>query len=76
MSENDTISRTRKGFRIAIGAYVFCVVLAVTPFTMDPAGDIKRLLLGVFAAGLSLAWLTVTWARRLPVRRPICWMIP
>lgn len=55
---------------MAIGGYVFCVVLAITPFTMDPAGDIKRLLLGLFAAGLGLAWLAVTWARRLPVRRP------
>ncbi|MFP4500056.1 MAG: tetratricopeptide repeat protein [Candidatus Hydrogenedentota bacterium] len=70
MTQTMQDDRMRRGFRIALGFYVLVLILGVTPFTMDPAGDVKRLLLGLFSVGIALVWLGVTWAGRLPVRRP------
>lgn len=57
-------------FRISIAAYLFVLVLALTPWTPDPAGDVKRLLLAVFSASLATAWLAASWRMGVPVRRP------
>lgn len=64
----------RKGvnrlFRTAIETLLVVLVLAIFPYTGDPAGDIKDLALRWGASALGAAWLFVSWRRHLPARRP------
>ena len=70
MTEEVAVERTRLRFRVAIGLFLFALILAVSPFTPDPANDAKRLVLGAIVPCLGITWLVATWAGRLPVRRP------
>lgn len=67
---DETVQRMQRRFRVALGAFLFVLVLALTPWTRDPAGDIKRLILGVASAGMVMAWLAASWRLGVPVRRP------
>lgn len=68
--ENDRQAKIEQGFRITIAATLFVLVLAMYPFTNDPTGDIKRVLLYWASAVLGLAWLIAAWWYRFRVRRP------
>lgn len=66
----DAVQRMQAHFRAALGIYVFVLVLALTPWTRDPAGDIKRLILSLSSAGMAVAWLAASWRFGVAVRRP------
>lgn len=67
--ESQSLQMERQ-FRIAIGAFLVVLVLAIYPFTNDPSGDIKRLITGWAAFALGSVWLGAVWTGRLPIRRP------
>ena len=66
----ESVLRMQRRFRIAIAGYLCVLVLALTPWTQDPAGDIKRLILLGGSAILAASWLAASWRRGVPVRRP------
>lgn len=70
MEAQEQVQGMHRWFRAAIAGYLCLLVLAVTPWTPDPAGDIKRLLLAAFSASLAVAWLAASWRRGVSVRRP------
>lgn len=63
-------SRIDGRFRVALGAFMVLLVLAVLPYTNDPAGDIKRYVLVFAACALGIARLWVTYHYNFEVRRP------
>lgn len=70
MNEETVQERIERYFRIAIAVYAVLLVLAMYPDTVDPTGDIKRLITALAAFGLMAWWtLAVAWYG-LPVRRP------
>lgn len=70
MELDTSIEFMQRRFRVALGVFFVLLTLTITPWTPDPAGDIKRLILSVGAAGLALAWLTASWRLGVPARRP------
>lgn len=60
----------RRSFEKAITGFLFVLVLALYPYTGDPTGDVKKLLIAWAALGLGSAWLSMAWWHRVPLRRP------
>jgi O-antigen ligase/tetratricopeptide (TPR) repeat protein len=50
--------------------FLVVLVLAIFPYTGDPAGDVKNLVLSWAACMLGGGWLWVSWRGRLAARRP------
>ncbi len=57
-------------FRIAIAILTVALVLAMYPYTNDPTGDIKSLILGWGATILGAWWLFSAWWMKRTFRRP------
>ncbi len=70
MNEETAQERIERYLRIAVAVYMVLLVLAMYPATVDPTGDIKRLITALAAFGLMAWWaLAVGWYG-IPVRRP------
>lgn len=63
-------TRFRKSLRIGIETILFLAVLSMFPFTSDPAGDIKYLILSVGAFLLCAVWLYGSRRAETPFQRP------
>lgn len=69
MTEND-VAIWGRPFRKAIGVLVVLLVLAMFPYSEDPTGDIKNVILSWGSALILAAWLYgITW-NHWPIRRP------
>ncbi len=67
---DERIDRYTRLIRLAYAFFVWLLVLALYPGTMNPAGDIKNVLIGAAALGFVSAWLAGVWFLGAPVRRP------
>ena len=56
--------------RTLLAGFLFAVVLAMFPYSEDPTGDIKLLILTWASFGLAAAWLVLTWRTGNPAQRP------
>lgn len=56
--------------RFALPTFLAVLLLAVYPYTPDPSGDIKRLLLSWGACGLGIVWLLAFVRGAVTFRRP------
>ena len=62
--------------RFAVAAFMVVLVLAMFPWTNNPTGDIKELILGWAAVGLAVMCLIVSLVQRIPLERPRVFAIP
>lgn len=60
----------RRRFEVALTLFLVLLVLALYPYTSDPTGDVKDLLLAWGGLGFTGAWLALAWWRGVPLRRP------
>lgn len=65
-----TPAAVQRGFRVAICLYAVALMLAITPYTNDPAGDIKWLITSCFAGALVILWSVAALQGRIPFHRP------
>ena len=56
--------------RTALAVYLVLLVLALFPYTGDPAGDIKRLITSWAACVIGGGWCLSAWLTKPPLRRP------
>ncbi|HEO70744.1 MAG TPA: O-antigen ligase family protein, partial [Candidatus Hydrogenedentes bacterium] len=61
-------------FRIAMTVFVVVLVLALFPYTGDPTGDVKDLVISWAAGLLTAGWLVVSWRTGLRFRPPMLFM--
>jgi O-antigen ligase len=62
--------RIDRYLRASIEAFLFVLVVAMFPFTMDPTGDIKFALCGWASLLLLLGWVFSVWRTGRAFRRP------
>ncbi|HOZ47066.1 MAG TPA: tetratricopeptide repeat protein [Candidatus Hydrogenedentes bacterium] len=70
MTDLRDTTRAFTWLRIALAALFVMLVLAMFPYSDDPTGDIKGLMLSWSACGLGVAWLIASWRSGIPLRRP------
>jgi len=62
--------RTNRFFRAGMAGFMALLVLAMFPYTGDPTGDIKNLIISWAACVLGSAWLVTSWRSKQPFRPP------
>lgn len=70
MAGNSSHAVVARRVRIALGAFVFVLVLAMFPLASDPTADIKILLYHWAAFGCITYWLSQSWRHGIPQKRP------
>ncbi len=70
MTEQTDEAHWGKPLRAGMAVFVFLLVLAMFPYTQDPAGDIKTLIGAWAALLLGVGWVVSAWLNRQPFRRP------